>query len=84
MKTLVQTAVVALAATAISNAVPASSAYVDRTTEDTVSGPQITGATGLSFEDLRVGPTGKAAVEIGPIEVPVLVAACADNCINCK
>ena len=70
MKGLVKTAAVALAAAGISSAVAAP----DRTTEGTAIAPQIGGATGLSFEDLRVGPAGKVAVRIGATKVPVRVA----------
>ena len=55
MKGLVKTAAVSLAAAGISSAVAAS----DRTIEGTAEVPQINGGTGLSFEDLRVGPVGK-------------------------
>ena len=61
MKGLVKTAAVALAAAGISSAVAAS----DRTTEGTAEVPQISGGTGLSFEDLRVDPMGKVPVGIG-------------------
>jgi hypothetical protein len=55
MKSLVKTAAVALAAAGISSAVAAP----DRTTEDMARVPQVSGGTGLSFEDLRVDPSGK-------------------------
>jgi len=71
MNGLVKSAAVALAAAGISSAVAAP----DRTTEDTARVPQISGGTGLSFEDLRVGPMGKVAVGIGSTGVPVRVAA---------
>jgi hypothetical protein len=74
MKGLVKTAAVSLAAAGISSAVAAS----DRTIEGTAEVPQINRGTGLSFEDLRVGPMGKVAVGIGATRVPVRVAG--DNC----
>jgi hypothetical protein len=71
MKGLAKTAAVALAAVAgISSAVAAP----DRATEGTGGVPQISGGTGLSFEDLRVDPRGKVRVGIGSTEVPVRVA----------
>jgi hypothetical protein len=77
MKGLVKTAVVALAAAVgISSAVAAP----DRTTEGTARVPQISGRTGLSFEDLRVDPKGKVAIGIVSTGVPVRLAADGDNC----
>lgn len=67
MKGLAKTAAVALAAVAgISSALAAP----DRTTQDTAKVPQISEGTGLSFEDLRVGPAGKVRVGIGATKVP--------------
>ena len=60
MKGLVKTAAAALAAAGISSAVAAS----DRTT-GAAEVSQISGGTGLSFEDLRVNLMGKVPVEIG-------------------
>lgn len=82
MKGLVKTAAVALAAAGISSALAAP----DRTTEDTAKVPQISGGTGLSFEDLRVNPMGKVPVGIAASRVPVQHV---DNCStitnnNCK
>ncbi len=82
MKSLVKTAVVALAAAGISSAMAAP----DRTTEGTARVPQISGGTGLSFEDLRVSPMGKVPVGIEASRVPVQHV---DNCStitsnNCK
>jgi hypothetical protein len=79
MKGLVKTAAVALAAAGISSAVAAP----DRTTEDAAKVPQISGATGLSFEDLRVNQLGKVPVGIAAARVPMQHA---ENCINgsCK
>jgi hypothetical protein len=82
MKGLVKTAAVALAATGISNTVPPLFLYPDHTTEITAEAPQRGGGTGLSFEDLRVGPMGKVRVGIGSTEVPVRVAensSCTDG-----
>jgi hypothetical protein len=78
MKSLLKTAAVALAAAAgISNAAAGISntapLYPDPTT-DAAKVPQISGGTGLSFEDLRVGPVGKVAVEIGSTKAPVRMA----------
>ena len=61
MKGLVKIAAVALAAAGISSAVAAP----DRTAEDTTKVPQISGGTGLSFDDLRVNLMGKVPVGIG-------------------
>jgi hypothetical protein len=88
MKNLVKTAAIALTAAAgissaaagISNTVSISSLYPDHTTEDAAKALQTAGGTGLSFEDLRVGPMGKVAVDLGSIEVPVRVAGTTDNC----
>jgi hypothetical protein len=71
MKNLVKTTVVALAAAGISSALAAP----DRNGEVAPVAPQISGGTGLSFEDLRVGPMGKVRVGIGSTEKPVRVAA---------
>ncbi len=70
MKGLVRTAAVAIAAAGISSALAAP----DPTAEDTARVTRISGETGLSFEDLRVGPMGKVLVAIGSTEVPVRVA----------
>ena len=78
MKSLVKTAAVALAAAGISSAVAAPA----RTTEDAARVPQISGGTGLSFEDLQVSPMGKVPVGIGAARLPMQHA---ENCINnCK
>lgn len=74
MKDLVKKAVVALAVAGISSA----AAAPDRTTEGAAKGPEKSGGTGLSFEDLRVAPTGKVPVRIGSTAVPQRVAG--DNC----
>ena len=73
MKSLVKTAAVALAAAGISSAVAAPA----RTTEDTARVPQISGGTGLSYEDLRVNPMGKVQVGIGAARLPMQHA---ENC----
>jgi len=77
MKSLVKRLAVALAAAAagIPNAVLPPSLHSDRSTEDVATVPGLTGETGLSFEELRVGPMGKVPAEIGPVEVPTRVAA---------
>jgi len=69
MKGVAKTAAVALAAAVagISSALAAP----DRTTQqDTAKVPQISEGTGLSFEDLRVGPAGKVRVGIGATKAP--------------
>ncbi len=75
MKGLVKTAAVALAVAGISSA----AAAPDRTTEDTAKVPQISGGTGLSFEDLRVSPMGKVPVGIVAARMPVQHV---ENCID--
>lgn len=84
MKSLVQTAVLALAtATGVSGNLPQTTVNPDHAKEEAATA-QLRGATGLSFEDLRVGPTGKAAVKIGPIDGPIRLAKCKDdNCSGC-
>lgn len=67
---LAKMAALALAAAGTSNV----AATPDRTTENAAIATQIGGGTGLSFEDLRVGPNGKVAVGVGPTTVPVRVA----------
>ncbi len=66
MKGLVKTAAVALAAAGISSAMAAP----DCAAEGMANVPQLSEGTGLSFEDLRVGPTGKVRVGIGSTELP--------------
>jgi hypothetical protein len=70
MKGLVGAAVVA----SVAAGVPSAPAAPDRKAEDAARAPGISGGTGLSFEDLRAGPTGKVAARIGNTEVPVRVA----------
>jgi hypothetical protein len=73
MKGLVKTAAVALAAAGISSAVAAP----DRTTEDTTKVSQVSGGTGLSFEDLRVNTIGKVPVGV---KAPRAFVQHAENC----
>jgi hypothetical protein len=88
MKSLVKRAAVALAAVVgisnaaagIANTVPPPSSYPDHTTEDAIGTPQVSGETGLSFEDLRVNAMGKVPVEVGSTEAPVRVAADSQCC----
>jgi hypothetical protein len=47
---------------------------MDRTMEDTAATPQGSAPFGLSFEDLRIGPTGKVPVAIGSTDLPVQMA----------
>ena len=74
MKSFIKTAVVALAAAAgISSAAAEKPKAVD-----SPKAPQVSGATGLSFEDLRISPLGKVAVEIELTKAPRQRHA--DNC----
>jgi hypothetical protein len=83
MRSLVKRAAVILAAAAagissaaaaISSSVPTPSLSPDHSTKDAAGVPQISGGTGLSFEDLRVGRMGKVSGETGPVKAPVRVA----------
>jgi hypothetical protein len=71
MKSLIRTAAVAVAAVGISNITP-TSLHVGQITEDTAGASQGRASYGLSFEDLRVGPTGKVPVEVGKLPVRVV------------
>lgn len=73
MKALIRTAAVAVAAAGLSNVTPAS-AHVNQTAERAPGAQLATAPFGLSFEDLRVGPTGKVSAEVGSTELPVRVA----------
>ncbi len=73
MKGFVKTAAVALAAAGISSAVAAPNS----TAEGPAKVPQISGGTGLSFEDLRVNPMGKVPVRV---EAPRARLQHAENC----
>jgi hypothetical protein len=66
---------ISTAAAAISNTVPTPSLLPDHSTKDVAGVPEISGGTGLSFEDLRVGPMGKVSGETGSVKAPVRVAA---------
>jgi hypothetical protein len=84
MKSLMKRAAVALAAAVagisnatagVSNTELSPSLQPDQSAKG-VAGvlPQGSGGTGLSLEDLRVGPTGKVPADIGSVGVPVRVA----------
>ena len=74
MKGFVKTAAIALAAAGLSSG---AAAVPDPVAEDTAKVPQISGGTGLSFEDLRVNPMGKVPVGI---ESPPVRVQHAENC----
>lgn len=83
MKSLIKRAAVALAAAVagianatagVSNTEHPPSLHPDQSTKGVAGLPQGRGATGLSLEDLRVGPTGKVPAEVGSVGVPVRVA----------
>jgi hypothetical protein len=46
----------------------------DRKTEDVARAAHMSGGTGLSFDDLRVGLTGKVTARVGPAEVSAWMA----------
>jgi hypothetical protein len=75
MKVVIKAAAMALAAVGISSAAATpTSDHVGRTTEDAAGVARGTAPFGLSFEDLRVGPTGKVSPEVGSTELPVQMA----------
>jgi hypothetical protein len=73
MKAIISTAAVAIAAVGLSN-IPPATAHLDQTAERATGGRLASTPFGLSFEDLRVGLTGKASAEVGSTELPVRVA----------